>query len=343
MRLKPYNTLLTIARQVKLFITPARQTFAELPQGAVPVWSEDFFGWCLNKFQNEPFPAPITYNRVLRQLDEDAKAQSRNTVRPANLRTAFTNGGYTIDLGGPVVHITGKQWKILPPDTDENRNVVFMRPIPSRPLPAPTHSEKKLKDHLSEAFAINEESASKLGQWLELALRPGQPCPTLVLTGELRDEAAEAIRQLIDPCSCPLFPFPGSRGEATWMALYNRVLAFPLYGTMSEFKRNLLRAFANGSFAARLRQADRKLAALTDFLKRPIILTAESAPEICHNQIAIEIKRCANLRQSEVLAALFDQMVESLHNENAVPGPIPYKECCYTQHSTVAQPDAPIP
>ena len=110
---KPYNTLLAITRELKLWLTPARQTYVQLPAthlpaSAVPLWSEEFFTWCFAKFNFENFPAPITYNRVLRQLDEDACAQPRETVQPSNLRSTAVKGGYHIDLGGPVIHLTGK-------------------------------------------------------------------------------------------------------------------------------------------------------------------------------------------------------------------------------------------
>ena len=63
------------------------------PAGAVPLWGEEFFTWCFTKFNFTNFPARITYDRVLRQLDEDAKAQPRQTIQPSNLRTAPTKKG----------------------------------------------------------------------------------------------------------------------------------------------------------------------------------------------------------------------------------------------------------
>ena len=348
---KPYNTLLAIARELKFWLTPSRQTYVQLPAShlpanAVPLWSEEFFTWCFAKFNFENFPAPITYNRVLRQIDEDARAQPRETVQPSNLRSTAVKGGYHIDLGGPVIHLTGKNWTIeggcdrggcgLEP--------AFLRPATNHPLPTPTTSNKELLNYLRDAFAIAEKPAAALGQWLELALRPDTQCPTLVLTGELRDEAAEAIRNLIDPSNCAMFPFPLSRNQAGWMAVYNRVLAFPLYGKISEFKRSILKSLANGSFAIRLRQSDKKLPPLTEFLSRPVILTADQAPEICHNQITIEIKKSAPLPRQEVLAALFTQMAQSLRDEKPSPARNTFE--APPSHATQLIPalaDAPVP
>ena len=352
--MKPYNVLLAAARELKLFLTPSRQTCVELPAGAVPLWSEEFFTWCFAKFNFADFPAPITYNRVLRQLDDDAKAQPRQTIQPSNLRTAATRNGYHIDFGSATVAITGKGWNVNDGfclglggaglDSGASVGPTFHRPATNHPLPLPTTSKGSLLDHLREAFAIEEEPAGKLGQWLELALRPDQPCPTLVLTGELRDEAAEAIRNLIDPSACALFPFPASRNQSAFTALYNRVLAFPLYGNMSEFKRSILKSLAKGTFAARLRQADHKQAALTEFLGRPVILAAGQAPAICANQITIEIKKCAQLPRQEVLTALFTRIARSLHDEKPGPERISFQARILTpQQLAGAQADAPIP
>lgn len=332
-----------MSRQLKLFLTPTRQTYVQLPVGAVPLWSEEFRDWCFAQFNFTDFLASITYNRVLRQLDEDAKAQPRETVQPSNLRSTRAKDGYYIDLSDSVIHLTGKQWTKLQPAPDQNR-AAFLRPVTSHPLPHPTDSNKELRDYLRDAFAIEEESAGKLGQWLELALRPDQPCPTLVLTGELRDDAAEAIRNLIDPSACAMMPFPASRSGVGWMAQYHRVLAFPLFGKPSEFKRTILRSLANGTFATRLRQSDNKLPKLHDLLSRPVILTAEQAPTISSNQITVEIKKCGPLPRQEVLAALFTQMARSLHDENVSPSRITFEAppSPAMQFATVKA-DAPIP
>ena len=317
-----YNSLLAVAEKVKLWITPARQTFAELPSGAVPLWSEEFFTWCLAKFNFQNFPAPITYNRVLRALDETAQAQPREQIQEANLRTAGTKSGYEIDLGNQSIQVTGKEWKIThdggPGLEPGNR---FIRPIASHPLPTPTHSETPLPAHLRAAFGLKQtkspqdDPAEALAQWLELALRPDTPCPPLILTGELRDEAATAIRQLIDPASCAMLPFPMSRNEAGWMALYNRILAFQVIGTITEFKRGIIRELSQNLFNARIRQTDHKGPKRYRQLGRPVIISIETAPEISANQIHIEIQKCAPLPQQEVLAALLNQMVRSLRNE----------------------------
>ena len=350
-----YNTLLAVTTQIKLWITPARQTFAELPglnheMAVVPLWSEEFFAWCYAKFNFQNFPAPVTYNKVLRALDDIVQTQPRETIQPVNLRPATTKDGYQIDLGGATVHLTGKQWKITDGGSGLEPGSRFQRPATSRPLPSPTHSEKDLPTQLRTAFGLGEtkspqkDPAKALGQWLELALRPDTNCPPLILTGEFRDEAAEAIRQLIDPVSCAMLPFPTSRNEAGWMALYNRILAFQILGTITDFKRTIMREMGQGLFNARLRQTDRKGPPRYQQLGRPVIFTAEDAPEICGNQIVIEIKRCGPLPQPEVLAALFNQMVRSLRGEpNSKPEPSVVEGAVQFQPRSMPQDQADVP
>lgn len=327
-----YNSLLAIADKVKLWITPSRQTFVEIPclnqapspepqTTTVPLWSEDFFTYCITKFGFDTFPATITYNKVLRTLDETAQAQPREFSSESNLRAATTKHGYEIDLGHQIVEITGKQWKIT--DDGDPSHARFHRPIANRTLPVPTKSEKPLAEHLRAAFGLTEtkspqdDPALALAQWLELALRPGTQCPPLILTGELSDQAASAIRQLIDPASCNQLPFPVSRREAGWMALYNRVLAFQLIGSLTEFKRTMIKELSQGLFNVRLRQTDHKGPKRFQQLGRPVIiaLNQTAVPQICGNQIHIEIHKCDPLPQHEALAALFNQMVRSLRDE----------------------------
>ena len=69
-----YNTLLGIARQAKVWLTPAHQSYAQIPTGSVPLWSEEFRDWILQKLNFQTGFTSIIYNRVLRQLDQEAKS-----------------------------------------------------------------------------------------------------------------------------------------------------------------------------------------------------------------------------------------------------------------------------
>ena len=108
------------------------------------------------------------------------------------------------------------------------------------------------------------------------------------------------------------------------MALYNRVLAFQIFEAITEFTRSIIKELAQGRFGAHLRQTGHKGPKRYQQLGRPVIIPAEKAPEICGNQIVIEINKCNPLPQQEVLAALFTQMVRTIRDERQAPAPIVY-------------------
>ena len=342
--LKPklYDLLLEVARRAPLFLTPARQPFVNLTSGAIPLYSEDFRGWLSHQLiaENLPFPSPVTSCRILRQLDEDAHHLPNLEVHPAHLRIESTPRGYYIDLkkGTDPIHLTGKHWQQEP-----NPSPAFFRPETNNTLTTPTHSHRPLNTHLSQAFGISEGPAAQLAQWLQLAMRPDQLCPLLIITGDLRDEATRAIRQLIDPGTCAILPLPVTQNQMGEMALFNRVLAFSMDKHLSPTKRSAIRSISQGT-GVRLRQANPHRPRISETLRRPVILSAEVAPALCRNQINIEINQANEFATSEVLAALLDELVLTLRRENKVPLQLP-SSSTITLNTFIAAAygDAPIP
>ena len=312
----PFSTLLEIAGQAPLFLTPARQPFAKLPTGAVPLFSLEFHDWLYATLRTtglSPHIALTTFGRLLRSLDADLRAQPNPAIEPANLRVATSpSGQYNVDLGpsGDVIKITGKQWTRTSDPTPD----AFLRPIASQPILEPAASNTSLNQYLGKSFTLDEESATKLNHWLQMALRPDHPCPLLILTGEFRDEAAAAIRHLIDPTACPVLPMPASQKQMGEMAFYNSVLAFSIFNEITDARCNMIRGASQGN-GFRLPQACSQRPPQTGTLRRPVILSAGKAPQICRNQIVIEINSCLDLPEAEVLAALFNALVVTLRNE----------------------------
>ena len=144
----PYNSLLALARQAKIWLTPAHQPYAQIPSGALPLWSEEFRDWIMVNFRS--YFAPVTYNRVLRQLHQDAQAQPHRQSAP--LRVAPVKSGYLIDLGGHVIHLNGKQWQIKELSElahDDNRRIYFHRTAHSRTPPNPPQNSTTTSPHIS--------------------------------------------------------------------------------------------------------------------------------------------------------------------------------------------------
>ncbi len=287
-----------------------------------------------------PFPSPVTSCRILRQLDEDAHNLPHCEVHPAHLRIETTPRGYFIDLrkGADPIHLTGKNWQQEP-----NPSPAFFRPETNHTLTTPTHSNRPLNTRLIQAFDISEENATQLAQWLQLAMRPDQPCPLLVITGASRDEATRAIRELIDPGTCAILPLPVTQNQMGEMALFNRVLAFSMDKHLSPTKRSAVRSISQGT-GVRLRQANPHRPRISETLRRPVILSAEVAPALCRNQINIEINQTNEFTASEVLAALLDELVLTLRRESNVHLELsPSSTITLNTFMAAAYADAPIP
>ena len=287
-----------------------------------------------------PFPSPVTSCRVLRQLDEDAHHLPHVAVHPAHLGIESTPRGYFIDLkkGTDPIHLTGKHWQQEP-----NPTPAFFRPETNHTLTRPSPSKKPLNTHLSQAFDITEAHAAQLAHWLQLAMRPDQPCPLLIITGTHRDEATRAIRELIDPGTCAILPLPVTQNQMGEMALFNRVLAFSMDKHLSPTKRAAVRSISQGT-GVRLRQANPHRPRISETLRRPVILSAEIAPALCRNQINIEINQANQFDASQVLASLLDELVLTLRRENNVPLELsPGSTIALNTFIAAAYADAPIP
>ena len=287
-----------------------------------------------------PFPSPVTSCRVLRQLDEDAHHLPHVAVHPAHLGIESTPRGYFIDLkkGTDPIHLTGKHWQQEP-----NPTPAFFRPETNHTLTRPSPSNKPLNTHLSQAFDITEAHATQLAHWLQLAMRPDQPCPLLIITGTHRDEATRAIRELIDPGTCAILPLPVTQNQMGEMALFNRVLAFSMDKHLSPTKRAAVRSISQGT-GVRLRQANPHRPRISETLRRPVILSAEIAPALCRNQINIEINQANEFDASQVLASLLDELVLTLRRENNLPLELsPSSAIALSAFIAAAYADAPIP
>ena len=95
-------------------------------------------------------------------------------------------------------------------------------------------------------FQIESEPARQLADWLAVALLAGGRPPILVITCEARDEAAAKLRKIIDPTPQPLFPLPHTASQFGQLALTNRILAFALYGNLTECKQRALNTLCQG-------------------------------------------------------------------------------------------------
>ena len=300
-----------VAERSQLFLSDDGQSHAILPNGAAtPIYSEDFFTFLHTLAASKQIEIPNTasLNFTLRGLD--ALAHASQQVQPVPLRT-FQPDPETLLLdlhdNFDAVEITRKSWKVT-----SNLDVSFARPSLNLPLPIPEPPQHGLTTYLKQMFRIAEEPAQKIANWLTQALLPGATPPILVITGEARDQAAAKIRKIIDPIPQPLFPFPHTATQMGQLALTNRVLAFALYGNITQSKQRALNALRTG-MAVKLKEVNKRHSSIFANVARPIIVTADTEIEIGKHQITIEINHAGQGDHPQILGALLTLLAIGLY------------------------------
>ncbi len=299
------------AERIQPFLSLDNQSHAILPSGAAtPIYSEDFFVFLNQLADNNQTEIANTssLNFVLRKLD--AQAHSSGRIQPVPLRT-FQPDPQTLLLdlhdNFDAVELTRKSWKIT-----SNLDTQFLRPSLNLPLPAPEQPLNDLPTYLAAIFQIASEPARQLADWLAVALLPDGRPPILLITGEARDEAAAKLRKIIDPIPQPLFPLPHNANQMGQLALTNRILAFALYGNLTECKQRTLNTLSQG-MTVKLKEVNKRHAARFTKVARPIIVAAETNVQISRHQITVEINYAGQGDHPQILGALLNHAAQTLN------------------------------
>ncbi len=311
--------LLELAHRAKLFLTPDHQTLATLPNGtAVPLYSEDFFAWCLELTDHKQIPTPSSAQFSYVQRTLDAEAASTRNFQNAHLRIAKTGqAAYEIDLQNfdtPTINLNYHEWNTASAAPESN----FLRPQLNHPLPIPEKSEQDLPTTLAKDFGLQEETATKLAQWLALAMLPDQQPPILVITGTKRDQAARKLRNLLDPVVHPLLEIPYTNRELGQLALTNNVLAFSISKYIAPSKIEALNKLQAGTLV-KLKEVNKRRGALWTNVARPIIISSGEALTISPNQINMEINEASEDDPARLFGALLSMMVKVLNQIHSKP------------------------
>lgn len=329
------------AERTQLFVSPENQSHAILPNNsATPIYSEDFFTFIHSLAESKQIDIPnaTALNFTLRRLDAVARASQK--VQPVPLRT-FQPDPETLLLdlhdNFDAVELTRKSWKVT-----SNLDVSFARPSANLPLPLPEPGQHGLTTYLRQMFRITEEPAQQIAHWLTLALLPGATPPILVITGEARNQAAAKIRKIIDPVPQPLFPFPHNAAQMGQLALTNRVLAFALYGNLTQCKRRALNELRSG-MTVKLKEVNKRHASVFAHVARPIIVAAETKIEISRHQITIEINHAGQGDHPQILGALLTLLAATLHRVHQLALEAAPQVFPQTSPVTTTQSDVPGP
>lgn len=329
------------AERTHLYLSPHGQPHAVLPSGAAtPLYSEDYFTFLyqLSEQQQTPLPDNFKLAELLRVFD--ARAHSSKRTRPVPLRTSYS-GPKTllIDLqeNFEAVELTRKRWQIT-----ANFDTNFLRPALNYALPTPEPPQYDLPEYLTQLFDINATQAAHLADWLACALLPDGKPPILVITGEAADEAASKLRNLIDPVPQALMPLPANTNQLGQLALTHRVLAFAVYGQLTEKRKAALNAVLKG-MPLQVKESNHRRGKLFGSVSRPVIIASETGQQISRNQITLEINKANLGDHAQILGALLDLASAALNTPLQTQIEIIWETKQLESPAPTTQSDPPVP
>jgi energy-coupling factor transporter ATP-binding protein EcfA2 len=198
-------------------------------------------------------------NKYITEAIETLNALARfgGEERSVNLRIAFQNGRYYLDLCEPgknrAVEWSAKGWRVV-----ENHCVLFVRGEAMHPLPVPVANGSL--DPLWNICNIHATDRPLLVAWIIDALRPDTPFPGLELIGEQgsgKSTAAESLRRLIDPNGCNLRGAPKTSEDIFVCAAHNHLVAYENLSHLSGPMQDVLSVLSTGGgFAKRKLYSD---------------------------------------------------------------------------------------
>lgn len=308
--------LLKLAQTLPLFLSKDNQPYVSCPT-AIPLYSEDFFGWMLDQASKRLsyYPSQYEFCWVVRTLDQQAR-QAKNK-QPIFTRIArLSPKNYQLDLttaDHQVINITGKRWQ-----HSRHFKAQFERIEDHLPLPFPEPTKLTLGGCFQQIFQTSPEASDKLAIWLAEAILPNEKPPILIITGKAREQAVEMLRNLIDPVNCPIIYTPGCPIELNRMALENRVLAFSLWDQPTEKLTRKLNSVHQGT-RVRLMHSNKRKPKLHTTVERPLLIASKEPISINRNQISLEINEAPNTEIGKVFHALLDLIVKIIGQPVAKP------------------------
>jgi putative DNA primase/helicase len=259
-------------------------------------------------------PSSQAVSDAVAQLE--ALALFEGEEMPVYLRVASEADVIHVDLGDDgrrEVTITAEGWSVNP------HAVCFRRGPGMAPLPEPTSAGdiSELRAFLN--LASNTDLVLVVA-WLLGTLRPGQPMPLLVLSGEqgsAKSSAARIVRALVDPSPVSLRSIPRDERDLMISTQSGFVMSFDnisgLGGVMSDA---LCRLSTGGGFATRqLFTDDEEI--LFD-ARRPVILngieSVAASPDLLDRSLLVALPTIdpTSRRAEAELFAEFDQALPRL-------------------------------
>ena len=306
--------LLQLTQTLPLWLSRDNQPFIATPT-AIPLYSEAFFGLCLELAATHLNHIPSLYEFTYVRCALDQQARNAKLKQPIHTRIVkLSPRSYQLDLtteDQQVINITGKRWKQSP-----SPRVRFHRLEQQISLPTPSPVALTLAECFERIFATSPDNATKLAIWLAEALLPDRKPPVLIITGDAREEAVSLLRNLIDPVIGPIIYSPTCPIELDRMALDHKVLAFSVWNQPTPKLVKKLNTIHQGT-RIRLTHTNTRKPRPNTTVQRPVLLASGKPIEINKDQITIEINKTLIADEGKLFHALLDLLVK-LVSQSAV-------------------------
>jgi hypothetical protein len=320
---------------LELFHDPDQQGWASVRVGGHwenhPIRSRNFQLFLLRTYYGVTGESPG--GQAIRAAVElfEARALFDGAECPVHVRVAERGGKLYLDLCDRhwrAVEIDSQGWRVVDLPVAK-----FRRTRGSQPLPEPERGGSL--EELRPFFSVDHHGWTLIRAFLVAALRPGLPCPILVVKGEQgagKSTGCRVISSLIDPRTSSLRGVPREVRDLTaaarnsWLVCFDNLSRLP-----EELADAACRLATGGGFGGRELYSDHDEAifdatrplifnaipdlgsARPDFLDRALIVEFLSIkPEI--RRYEGQFWREFSERRPRILGALLDAAVAGLHN-----------------------------
>lgn len=275
--------------------------------------------------------SPGTQSLRIVQEQFDANAMFGGAEQAINLRVANCNGRIYFDLCDPgwrAVEIDCAGWRII-----DRPPVKFCRPRGSQALPEPARGGTL--DLLRPFLNVDDQGWVLTAAFLVAALRPGFPCPILVVKGGQgtgKSTTCKIISALIDPRTAALRGVPRDVRDLIAAASNSWLVCFDNLSQLSdELADAACRLSTGGGFGGRELYSDSDQA-IFDAI-RPLVLNAIpdlgcARPDFLDRSLVVELQDVAHERRRDemllwqefeakrarIIGALLDAVVIGLRN-----------------------------
>lgn len=253
---KQADTLVDLAREVRLFHSPDGDAYAQVSVGnhpeTWPVRGKGFKRWLIGEYYKGFEKAPRNQDLQEAIAVLEARAYFDSPECELYIRVGGFQGRIYIHLCDEqrrAVEIDAEGWRVISDPPIRFRRTKGMRPLPE---PLAGGSIARLRPFLNLGSETNWILCLV---WLIAAYRPTGPYPILILQGEqgsAKSTTAKLLRKLVDPSVSLVRTIPKDERDLLIAASNSRVIAYDnLSGLLPWLSDALCRLATGGGFSTR--------------------------------------------------------------------------------------------